>query len=284
MVFTYGFEGGGYRSWSGLEASTGAPVHSILPGRVIAVKPDSVVVAGGGTEVTYSGLLPAVREGDAVSAGQPLGTATGGLLTVRATKGGVPYDIMGALFPGRVAPAGEAERVEAQRKALAEEVARRAEAERKAQAAGAGSPAAAHSAVRGGRYSTAHVDRLLADAALRRGLDPDLVRAVARAESGLNPLAVSPKGAMGLMQLMPGTAGELGVSDPFNPQQSAEGGAEYLRRMLDRFGGDLDLALAAYNAGPAAVERYGGIPPYPETKAYIQRVKAEYTALKGEEQ
>ncbi|ACX52402.1 Lytic transglycosylase catalytic [Ammonifex degensii KC4] len=106
----------------------------------------------------------------------------------------------------------------------------------------------------------------------RLQLPPGLVEAVARAESGLNPRAVSRAGAMGLMQLMPGTARALGVTDPFDPVQNVEAGARYLRQLLDRFGGDLRLALAAYNAGPGAVERYRGIPPYPETQAYVEKV------------
>lgn len=283
VVFPYGFEGGKYRGWAGLEAGSGSPVRSILSGLVVASGGDSVVVAAGrGTEVAYSGLLPAVREGDSVNAGQPLGTATGGLLTVRATRGGLPYDILGMLFPDRVPQAGEALRVEAERRALAEELARRTGMRQQAFAAGSASSAGMRGAARGGRPGAAYLDRLLADAALRYGLDPDLVRAVARVESGLDPRAVSPDGAMGVMQLMPGTARSLGVSDPFDAAQNVEGGVRYLRRMLDRFGGSLDLALAAYNAGPVAVERYGGVPPYAETEAYIRAVKAGYAALKGE--
>jgi soluble lytic murein transglycosylase-like protein len=109
----------------------------------------------------------------------------------------------------------------------------------------------------------------------REHLDPDLVRAVIRAESNWSPRAVSRAGAMGLMQLMPGTARSLGVSRPFDPAENIRGGVMYLRAQLERFG-RLDLALAAYNAGPEAVEKYGGIPPYRETRDYVRRIMREY--------
>lgn len=122
---------------------------------------------------------------------------------------------------------------------------------------------------------------LIRQAAQESGVDAALVAAVARAESGFNPSAVSPAGAQGLMQLMPGTARGLGVADPFDAAQSARGGAKYLRTQLDRFG-DPALALAAYNAGPGAVTRAGGIPPYAETQAYVQRVMGYYAGFRAQ--
>jgi soluble lytic murein transglycosylase-like protein len=116
------------------------------------------------------------------------------------------------------------------------------------------------------------LDRLARTVARRYELDEELVSAVVRAESGYDPAAVSRVGAVGLMQLMPGTAAEMEVHDPFDPEQNLDGGVRYLKWMLDRFEGEVDLALAAYNAGPAAVDRYGGIPPYPETRSYVRRV------------
>lgn len=109
-------------------------------------------------------------------------------------------------------------------------------------------------------------------AARRYDIDPALVRAVIHAESAFNATAISPKGAQGLMQLMPGTARELAVDNAMNAEENIRGGADYLARMLKRFDGDTRLATAAYNAGPGAVGRYGGIPPYAETKAYVERV------------
>ena len=112
--------------------------------------------------------------------------------------------------------------------------------------------------------------------AARRGLDPLLVRALIQVESGYDSRAVSRKGAMGLMQLMPQTAAQLSVVDPFDPEANIRGGTDYLRLMLDRFDKKLSFALAGYNAGPEAVRRYGGVPPYQETRQYVRRVLSLY--------
>jgi len=111
-------------------------------------------------------------------------------------------------------------------------------------------------------------------------LDPDLVNSVIRAESGFNVHAVSPKGAQGLMQLMPKTASDLGVQNAFDPQANVEGGTRYLRELLERYDFDLVKALAAYNAGPQRVEQYGGVPPYYETKAYVARIVRDFNKKK----
>jgi hypothetical protein len=112
-------------------------------------------------------------------------------------------------------------------------------------------------------------------------LDPDLVSSVIRAESGFNVHAVSRKGAQGLMQLMPGTASQLGVPNAFDPQANVEGGAKYLRELLERYNFDLVKALAAYNAGPQRVEQFGGVPPYYETRAYVARVVRDFNKKKA---
>jgi soluble lytic murein transglycosylase-like protein len=120
--------------------------------------------------------------------------------------------------------------------------------------------------------SSVSLSPLIQDAADREGLSPDLLRAVIRKESAGYPCAVSSKGAMGLMQLMPGTAANFGVADPMNPEDNVGAGARFLGQLLERYAGNLSLALAAYNAGPGKVDAYGGVPPYPETKNYVRDI------------
>lgn len=119
-------------------------------------------------------------------------------------------------------------------------------------------------------------DRIVTEVAEKHSMDQNLIRAVIETESGWNPTAVSRKGAAGLMQLLPVTAQRFGVKDVFNPRQNVDAGTRYLKVLLDRYNGDLDLALAAYNAGEGAVERHGGIPPFRETRDYVRKVQKEY--------
>lgn len=114
----------------------------------------------------------------------------------------------------------------------------------------------------------------------RHHLDPDFISSVIHAESGFNQRAVSPKGAQGLMQLMPGTASTLGVSNAFDPRANVEGGTRYLSELLQRYNFDVIKALAAYNAGPQRVQQYGGVPPYYETRAYVARIVRDYNRKK----
>ena len=137
-----------------------------------------------------------------------------------------------------------------------------------AQLAGAMSPTAATPPAAGANPYAAEISA----AAARNGVDPALLTGLIRAESNFDPNAKSPAGAQGLTQLMPATAAGLGVTNPLDPAKAIEGGAKYLRQQLDRFGGDASKALAAYNAGPGAVERFGGVPPYEETQNYVRRV------------
>ncbi len=129
---------------------------------------------------------------------------------------------------------------------------------------------------RGRLVSNSSIDKAIEEAALRHNVDPNLVRAIVKVESNFNPTAVSRKGAMGLMQLMPATARQLRVSNPFDPAQNVDAGVRHLKGLLDSFHGDIGLSLAAYNAGEGAVQRNGGVPPYAETRNYVKRITSLY--------
>ena len=124
------------------------------------------------------------------------------------------------------------------------------------------------------------LDQAIAAGSERYRIDPDLISSVIRAESNFNTRAVSPKGAQGLMQLMPKTALQLGVANPFDPKANVDGGTKYLRELIERYNFDLVKALAAYNAGPHRVEQYGGVPPYRETRAYVARIVRDFNKKK----
>lgn len=130
------------------------------------------------------------------------------------------------------------------------------------------------------RTYTDKYDHIIAKASKSHGVSFQLLKAIIKVESDFNPRAVSKKGAKGLMQLMPENISSFNLKDPFDPVENIMGGAKYIRELLDRFGGELQLSLAAYNAGPSSVDRYQRIPPFKETEAYIQKVMAHYYELR----
>jgi soluble lytic murein transglycosylase-like protein len=141
-------------------------------------------------------------------------------------------------------------------------------------------PTASSAAYQGGEG--APYEAAISQAAQRYGIEPALLHGLIQQESGFDPSSQSSAGAMGLTQLMPGTASSLGVRNPFDPTESIEGGARYLAQLMSQFGGNTTDALAAYNAGPAAVSQHGGVPPYPETEAYVAKVLGYAEAFRRE--
>jgi hypothetical protein len=139
-------------------------------------------------------------------------------------------------------------------------------------------PKAARTARRGApvRQDAKKVDQIIVGTAQRHSVDPDLVRAIVKVESNYNPAAISRKGAMGLMQLIPGTAQRFGVSNVFDPEENVDGGVRYLKHLLGLYNGNLRLSLAAYNAGESAVDRHNGVPPFPETRQYVNKISSLY--------
>jgi hypothetical protein len=130
------------------------------------------------------------------------------------------------------------------------------------------------------KAQSANVDELIETFSEKYNIDSDFIKAIIKQESGFNAKATSKKGAMGLMQLMPKTAESLGVVDAYNPSQNIEGGVKYLKGLLEKFDNNQELALAAYNAGPNAVKKYGGIPPYKETQNYVKAIMGTYNKVK----
>jgi soluble lytic murein transglycosylase-like protein len=144
-----------------------------------------------------------------------------------------------------------------------------------------GGVAAASRVIEGRKHALPAIEEYIREVASQYQLDPKLVVAMIEVESAWNPKARSSKGALGLMQLMPATATRFRVHDPFDPRKNVEGGVQYLRLLLDRFDQNLTDALAAYNAGETVVAKHGGVPPYEETRSYVDRVKKRFTELQG---
>jgi soluble lytic murein transglycosylase-like protein len=194
--------------------------------------------------------IEAMMNGGAAQAAAPVATA--------GTSSDLTAAQSGASFAGALASASGSGTADASASTLA-------------------APAAGASALPAGTPYAAQITA----SAKRNGIDPALLAGLIKQESGFNAHAGSAAGAQGLTQLMPGTARGLGVSNPFDPAQSIEGGARYLKQQLDQFGGDVARALAAYNAGPGAVQRYGGVPPYAETQNYVRAVQANAAAFRN---
>jgi soluble lytic murein transglycosylase-like protein len=180
-------------------------------------------------------------------------------------------------------PAGSADFIARQRasvSAMQDSIALQRASVQKQQTAAVG-PAVAHDRDCA-PLASSEVERLIGNASRAEDLDPDLLRSVMRQESGFKPCAVSPKGAIGLMQLMPTTAGDFNIRDPFDPVKNVDVGAHLLKQLIVRYGGDLARALGAYNAGPAVVDSSGGVPPIPETLDYVKQILSRLPAKRDD--
>ncbi|WP_341473706.1 lytic transglycosylase domain-containing protein [Desulfofundulus thermobenzoicus] len=266
VIGQYGFDSEcNYHAAATLAASAGEPVKAVFGGVVVAVYGDSVTVDSNGVELTYGNLTPTVALNTTVHGGGTLALARSDI-TLAAKKGGMLFDPVASFWPDLsrfAAQKKEQEEVAVQMKAVKENAAQKR---------------AKHMKI--GMRPPDGMEQIFKNAARVYGVDVDLLKAVAIEESGFDPTCTSSKGAMGVMQLLPGTAADQGVTAPYDVAQNIYGGARYLKEQLLRFNGDLACALAAYNAGPEAVVKYKGVPPYAEN--YVRVVIAQYNALKGE--
>ncbi|MDI6604233.1 MAG: transglycosylase SLT domain-containing protein [Thermoanaerobacteraceae bacterium] len=293
VIQQYGFTDGSYRSYAVVKfnsniigaASSGSITYA--DGKSVALKLND------GTMLRYSGFSKTgVKIGQYVNTGYPIGVAEGAV-TVSAEYDGKMIDPVALLWNDKSQFIDEAKQVEEERMKITDELRQKEEQKQaeeelrrkellqqlenmlKAQA----SPDIVDTSINN-TANKEEIRKIINNVSLEIGIDPDLITAVASAESDFNPNVVSDKGAQGVMQLMPETAKSLRVFNPFDSYQNIRGGAIYLKSLLSMYNGDIKLALAAYNAGPEAVKQYGGIPPYNETQAYVQSVLIKYQNLR----
>jgi hypothetical protein len=293
VIQQYGFTDGSYSSYAVVKFKSniiGAPSSGSVTyadGKSVTLKLND------GTVLRYGGFTKTgVKIGQYVNTGYPIGIAEGAV-TVRAEYGGKMIDPVALLWSDKSQFINEAKQVEEERMKITDELRQKEEQKQaeeelrrkellqqienmlKAQDSSDIVDTSINNAA-----NKEDIKKMIHNVSLEIGIDPDLITAVASAESDFNPNVVSDKGAQGVMQLMPDTAKSLKVVNPFDSYQNIRGGAIYLKSLLSMYNGDIKLALAAYNAGPEAVKQYGGIPPYIETQAYVQSVLIKYQNLK----
>lgn len=260
----YGFNNGHFSPYTVIRAK--GTVVSLFAGEVVNCGNNAVTVRSQNVEIEYAGIKAAAVQNEIVYAGQKIGEVDG-IMKIKGIKKGMAFDIIYEYFTDKSIIAvkqknEEQQRTEYQKKKREMEIrlSARNSTERKLPA-------------------DAKYKDLFLMASKETGIAPEILYSIAYIESGFNPKAVSKKGAMGIMQLMPETAESLGVKNPFDPKENITAGARYFKYLLERFGGDVKLALAAYNAGPNNVEKYNRIPPFEETQNYVKKVSAIYDTL-----
>lgn len=292
IINYYGFSSS-YVDFTELKTEDDA-VLSIFSGVVTAVDDNSITVSSYNIDITYSDVTAALKQDDVVEAGEFIG-ANDGSLKISGKRQDVPFDVLGTFFPETSIMSALAEEdkinkeairqkrlaLEKQKKEQEEQKKRQEAAEEAVKEAARNQETAPVFLSASGTAQVSSYDDLFQKAGEKYDVDPKLIKAVAYHESRFNPNAVSRKGAMGIMQLMPGTAEMLGVNDPFDPEQNIDGGTRYLKGLLDAYDGNLELTLAGYNAGPYNVKKYQGVPPYRETQDFIKAVLITYKEMGG---
>lgn len=273
IISQFGFSQNGFQPYTAFEVH--GDVFAVTDGN-LNVNDKSIILQSGSIKIVYENVNPFLSDGF-VSAGEKIGQADG-IVNLYMYWRDVPSDFLFYFFPDRskIVINGKSEEKEKEKFIESQkEKQKQNQDNNQSNTAGSSSNPQLLQELLKTKY-----DKIFDEAGKETNIDPLFLKAVAYVESGLNPNARSPKGAAGIMQIMPETAQGLGVKNVYDPEENIKAGAKYLRMMADMFNNNMELTLAAYNAGPQAVKQYNGIPPYEETQKFVQAVMNTYENLK----